>query len=169
MTLRTIVQPTEPAVSVEDAKAFLRVVHDEDDAMIGRMIAAAQDKAEQITGRALTARELEALFEPEERAALPMPPIIDILAVSDDEGDLEYETRVEHGLTVVDPERRDGQLAVRYQAGYETVPDAVVQWILVQVSSMYEQRESFGRGADTTPMFRTFVDHLLDSYRMRIV
>ena len=51
MELKPISGPAEEPVTLADAKLTLRVDHAEDDSRIQRMIGAAREAAEQITGR----------------------------------------------------------------------------------------------------------------------
>jgi uncharacterized phiE125 gp8 family phage protein len=63
MALRVVTPPVIRPVSLAEAKAFCRVTHDLDDAMIDAMIAAAVAACEQITGRALVEQTLELVLD----------------------------------------------------------------------------------------------------------
>lgn len=176
-----IVQTARPGgnpVDIEEAKQFLRVVNDEEDMLISSLISAATDKAEQITCRALAeteytyyADEVPAVFK------LPNPPLISVTSVQAlKDGvytDIDYtlnDSEVPAVIKISDTSSDDDDKAFKvvYTAGYKICPDAIKQWILVQVSTMYEQRETFSEKS-LSHMPRTFVDHLLDSYRVRMI
>ena len=85
MSVRVIVPP-QPIVSLADAKAFLRVDHQDDDTMITDLIMAAQsefDGPNGRLGRAAGAQTLEATFGRFCRfMPLPYPELTGILAVT---------------------------------------------------------------------------------------
>ena len=60
-------------------------------------------------------------------------------------------------------------LAVTYTAGYGTadnVPKAIKQWVLVDLATLYENREAvMNYGVNSVPY--AFVDGLLDPYRVQ--
>jgi uncharacterized phiE125 gp8 family phage protein len=70
-------------------------------------------------------------------------------------------------------------IRVRYRSGYSdsatesvqqlAVPEAIKQWILMQVSAMYDQREGLAAGVTVNELPGRFVDGLLDRYRILLV
>lgn len=195
MALRVVTPPVIRPVSLAEVKAFCRVTHDLDDAMIDAMIAAATTACEQITGRALVEQTLElALNEFPERIVLPSPPLQAVESIHYVDGD-GAEQALGSGAYVVSnssdfckafvlpvygmtwPATRDvpGAVRVRYVAGWPvtagspataTTPDAIRQWILCRVSGLYAQREAFVVGQAVGEMPRDFLDGLLDPYRV---
>ena len=67
-SLRVVTPPAKEPVSLADAKAHLRIDHDDDDALIPGYIAVARDRAEMFLNRALITRTLR-------YTAAPSPPI----------------------------------------------------------------------------------------------
>lgn len=71
-----------------------------------------------------------------------------------------------------------GAVRVRFVAGYGpteldeslNVPEAITQWMLLNVATLYENRESItaAPGRLTEVDFSTFCDSLLDDYRVRV-
>lgn len=59
-----------------------------------------------------------------------------------------------------------GTIILRVACGYDEVPEAIKQWILVRIGTLYEQRESFAVGANFNEFSRSFVDSLLDPYSL---
>jgi uncharacterized phiE125 gp8 family phage protein len=66
--LETLVPPVAEPVSLAEAKAWLRIGTDGDDAVLSRLIAAARARFEKETGRALMARTVRERFIPLPRA-----------------------------------------------------------------------------------------------------
>lgn len=90
MALLELVPPGAEPVSVAEARAWLRVGHGDEDALIASLIAAARQRVEQWTGRALIARTVRETLDdwPHARTdwrsravGLPAPPLIRVEAV----------------------------------------------------------------------------------------
>ena len=179
MRLKLVHPPENSPVGLDEAKAHLRVLTDAEDDYILSLIDAAVDKAQQITNRQLS----EATWELYDDAvpgevAIPKPPLVAVefvRAMRDGAyADIDYELDAvaEPAILRIDDTSCDdtaNAFVVRFRSGYGECPAAIKQWILVQVATMYEQRETYQSGTIVSKMPRTFVDHLLDSYRVRIV
>ena len=61
--INVIMAATEYPVSVADAKAALLVDHDQDDALIARLVASATEEAERLAGRSLVSRTVEVVLD----------------------------------------------------------------------------------------------------------
>lgn len=58
MSIRPITPPLAEPLALDDAKTFLRVTGDHEDALIGALIAAARERVEALTGKALVTRRV---------------------------------------------------------------------------------------------------------------
>ena len=178
MKLVQTAKPTNKPVSLDEAKTHLRVLHDEEDALIDMLISAATDKAEQITNRQLAQATYELYGDTVPSSVeLPKPPLVEVVSVQAMKDgiytDIDYtlDDKADPAVLYIDDTSSDDEkntFRVSYKAGYTQCPPAIKQWILVQIATMYEQRESYSE-KNVVNMPRTFVDNLLDSYRVRIV
>lgn len=180
----------DPVISVEDAKAWLRVEDDIEDEIIERAVLAVQGLLVPPAGwlgRALTTAEFR-LDLPcfGDRITIPAPPLqqIDSFEYRDHDGDMQT---VDSGLyrvtagepavlvrergaswpTDVDSTQPDA-VQISFTAGYglpADVPDAIKQWMLFQVSQIHDIRQPVivGNSVSETP----FIRHMLESYRVR--
>lgn len=170
-----VAPPTVEPVSVAEAKVQAIIEHDEHDDMVSRLIMAARQEAEQITGRALITQTWRQRGSSNGSAVeLRRWPVLEVVSVSDDRGELpESEWVAELGDSpVVEPvDRFDGVVTVIYKAGYGTDPEAVPapirQWILATTASLYEHRERAVTGTITAKL--EFLDGLLDTYMVHPV
>lgn len=79
----TVTPPDTEAVTLTEAKEHLRVIHDADDALIGRLITAAREHVENETGRALVAATYRQRFAMFDRPLwLPLWPVAEVMSVS---------------------------------------------------------------------------------------
>lgn len=151
MALLELAPPGAEPVSVSDARSWLRVVHEEEDALITSLIAAARERVEALTGRALIARGLCETLDDWPRARtdgrsgavrLPAPPLISVEAVriygaagapelwSADE--YQVDTRSDPGriiplapFSLPRPGRRAAGIEIDFTAGYGPDPQDV--------------------------------------------
>lgn len=181
-----VVTPPDPAdvVSLEEAKLHLHVTHNDEDALIPIYIAAALghiDGPGGWLGRCIGLQTLEARLDGFcSTIRLPYPEVIGIDSVTylDTAGaeqtvpDTDYETFGSNIAPVFGkawPAARAAREAVRiqYEAGYETVPDAIRAAILLMVGDMHANRATVVTGAiaAAVPMSTT-VENLLAPYRI---
>lgn len=190
-----VTPPDGYPVSLEQAKAHLRVDHDEDNTLIEAAIAAAVshlDGYSGILGRALVPQEWSeyAGFWPASRVvSLRLAPVIEIT---------EVRARVTDGSeTVLDPSAyrllagassrpmlifgvdaalpalhaAPDALTVSYRAGYEdadgnpAVPPAIISAILLMVGDLYKFPETVAQGTVSAVPMSTTVDQLLAPFR----
>jgi uncharacterized phiE125 gp8 family phage protein len=178
--LRIVTRAPVLAVSLERAKAHLRVDSTDDDELITAMIGAAVHYAEAYMGRALVDTTLDLVLDTFPAGRKPLllrrPPLIEFLGVfvADSDGD---ETEIE-GIVVDDvaePARliapdsgwptgtRAASIRIRYRAGYVSydaeasppatagdVPPDIAAAILLYVGSLYQVREDQTPGSMTT-------------------
>lgn len=174
MHLREIAPPAMEPVSLASAKAHCRVEHDEDDALLGRLIGAARGAAEDFLNRCLAMRTFELVLDdwPLVPFSLPMPPVVSVVEIGYTEQDGTtgivlpgtYFIGVSGRLALIDGASWptacllgvDG-VRIRYVAGYvstEDVPPQATQAILLTVGTWYEHREDIiaGTTVDELPM-----------------
>lgn len=183
MALKLIAAATALPISLIEAKAHMRIDASTDDTLITAMITAAGELAEQKTGRALTAQTweltLDAFPVAFELAKVPVSSVtsltyIDINGDSIVLGSSNYslDNACDYGHTYVVPaygvnwpatRAQINAVALRFVAGYTTVPESIKAWIKLQVGAMYENRER--EGAMQTHALG-FADSLLDRYKV---
>lgn len=171
-----VVEPPEPAVTLAEAKAHLRVDTSGEDAYIEGLIAAAQgwiDGPEGWLGRAIGVQTLEVRMSgfPGGVIALPYRPAIETTRIAYVDGDGE--------AAILDPEQYEtvgymvrpvfgaswpsaGEVRVRYRAGYDgrvheeggtgDAPPGIKHAILLLVGQWYAAREAVSVGAAVSEM-----------------
>lgn len=162
MTLR-LVTAVAPIISVADAKAHLRVLHDDDDGYISGLIGAAGDwlfGENSWLGRPAPASEWEltqATF-PTGRLDIPKPPLVSVDGVfympSDGGAEQEltgFRTLGEGGSGYILPAagsawpETDGEpdsVRIEFTAGYATLPASIKHAALLLIGHWYENREA---------------------------
>jgi len=181
MKLKLITAPTAMPVTLDDAKAFMRVLGNEEDTVITRAIQAATEKAEQITNRQLVQATYEGYLDGfASDVVLPKPPLMSVNGVSyvstagtvkaftDYEVDDVAEPAVIHFGSTPSDVRTTGvnNVIVNFTCGYESVPDAVASWVLSYATTLYENRQFKEVGVSGEVDFSEHLNHLLDSYRI---
>lgn len=172
-------------ISLEEAKNHLRVVFDDEDDYISALIIAARQMAEGRTNRTITQRVREQAFNSWCAMKLLKPPFVSVESVSYIDADgLEQvlspdsytaSTRREPAsIALTGPTRYSAPslasqgeaVIVRYTAGYPVgeVPAPIVQWMLLQIGSMYEHRESVIAGVSVTPLPEMYERMFLQPY-----
>ncbi len=192
MALTMVTGPAVEPVSVNEAKAHLRVDISDDDALIGGLITAARMHVEQNMKRALVAQTWELVMDRWPALGylrLPLPPLVSVTSIkyTDVDG---VEGTFDVGNYLVDTDREPGRIVlksaaswpavelrevggvrVRYVAGYGStagdVPRGIRQAILLLVGSMYENREETLVAQGVTVMRLPFgMEMLLSPYRI---
>lgn len=175
MSVVVITPPGEPVVSIEDAKAHLRVDFDDDNDYIEGLVAAATgmlDGPAGWLGRALVTQTLEWRGDDFGNCdiRLPFPPIAEVLSVAyDDESgaeqtipDTDYRLvgqpnmprlALAYGASWPPVRWQSESVRVQYDAGYgsaEDVPAPIKQAILLMVGHWYANREAVTIGQIAT-------------------
>ncbi|HVL75307.1 MAG TPA: head-tail connector protein [Noviherbaspirillum sp.] len=183
MNLRLVTPPDGELIPLNEVKTHLRVdsALTADDGLIQSLVTAAMQTAEHRTGRSLLPQTWElALDRFPEKIALDKPPIIEVESVKyvDANGDLQILPESDYLLDDFgEPGRlipayskswpmtreQPNAVRIRFRAGYENaaaVPQAIKQWILLTVGTMYENREGVvvGQSVQSLP----HIDGLLD-------
>jgi uncharacterized phiE125 gp8 family phage protein len=152
-------------VSVEEAKLHLRLQIDDDNAALGRLIAAARQYLEGICWRAFIHQTWDLYLDefPDEDIELAKGTLSSVTSITyvDDDGNTQTLATTEY---LVDAKREPGRIAlaygkswpstreqynavaVRFVVGYgalaSSVPDAIKQAILILVADLYGNRAS---------------------------
>lgn len=175
MTLTILAPPAEEPVSLAEAKAFLRVTHDAEDALIGRLVTAARQRIEAELGLALVetgfTETLDAWALTRTGAArLSRGPLLSVEEIRVDGEVLDedrYAARLatRPGLVAPDgaglpnPQSVHGGVEIDFTAGFgaaEDVPAPLCQAILVLAAHAYEHREDEAPLAPVEPWLRAF-------------
>jgi len=173
------VPSTELVVSLNLAKQHLRLDTDDgtDDDLIKHLIEVATERAEHQLGRSLLTKTYKTIAEHGDKIKL-VPNLIAISSVIVTNHDDSTTTLTgsdyllnQNSLVpeIVPMVLVEASIAVTYTAGYGTtdnIPKAIKQWVLVDLATLYENREAvMNYGVNSVPY--AFVDGLLDPYRVQ--
>jgi uncharacterized phiE125 gp8 family phage protein len=188
MTTTRITQPASEPITLAEAKAHLRLTHDDEDLLVSAMISAARAACEDRLQRTLITSSWKLTLP-----AFPLVPIIylamgDVQSVTtvtytDPDGAIQtlspsaYQLGRSNGRAVLVP--APGQswpatqvgvveaVSVQYVAGYgdaaASVPAPLKAWILLALGDLFENRQATSIG--NTVNLLPFADGLLDTYR----
>jgi len=190
MTLQLVAPPAVEPVTLSDAKAFLRIGTDHEDNLIMQLIAAARQRVEAETCRALVSRTYRETLDAWDGPAridasaclfrLPMPPLISVTSITIHDAD-NVGTVWDAANYVVDTASDPGRIAARsggfprpgravagieivfvagYGAGADDVPDALREAVLRLTADAYLNREG-----DSARFLPLAVQSLLAPYR----
>ena len=191
MSLQLVTPPAGEPVSLAEAKLHLRVDVDDDDSLIGSLIAAARQSAETLTGRQMITARWKLVLDafPGHAIFLAKCPVQSVVNIQylDMNGMSQTLPLVDYVVdTSCEPARitpifgktwpptlpQIGAVTITFDAGYgaaAAVPEGIKSWIKLRVGSLYAHREEMSilmRGRiDPLP----FVDGLLDPYRVALV
>lgn len=165
-----VTPPTWEPITLTEAKDFLRVTQDADDAQISEDIATARQHAETVTGRALVRRDFDFFldrFPPVIR--LPKPPLVTVASIKylDTSGNQQILAGTEYTIAKGEPVRirpafgktwplirhQHDAVEIRFTAGYassQAVPAKVRSWMLRHIADLYEIRQNTIIGAPVT-------------------
>lgn len=181
--------PAAEPLTVDQAKAQLRVDHTDDDGLIADHIAAARSHVEGVTGTRMVTQTVSMKTDTwADLGNLPVAPIqtLSSIAYVDTAGDVitlsasVYESRLDllEPAVVLKhqqawPQLQPGSLiTLTAVAGYGdagTQPPAVLQAIRLIVGDFYAQRESAGEGAVVSAQLAATVDSLLCNHRKHLI
>lgn len=176
------VAPTATILSLADVKDAMHIVHTDEDTLIQAYIDLAIEQAELYTNRQLAPATYELLNdELLTDFRLPKNPIQSITSVEymDDTGVYqvfsadEYYLYEDAGVGYIHfdtlPSYMDHKQAIKitFVSGYENVPESIINWMRIKVSTMYENRESLVIGVSVSDIGNNLVDKLLESYRIK--
>lgn len=179
--------PASEPVTLAEAKAHLRVDVTDEDTLITAMIVAARTAVEHIVGRKLITQSWSVSFDSfDELVFTDLSPIASVTSVkyTDTAGveqtlaNTEYallpgttaELIEAYGKTFPDTRNEPNAVRVVVVVGYgdaASVPQAIKQWLLVQIATMFDTRSAYAAaGRDVKVASLPYVDSLLDPYRV---
>jgi len=169
LTSKLITSGVTSGVTLAEAKGWLKVESDDEDTLIQALIDTAFMQVSQYTGRTFQAGAWETEFDyfPSKLKLDVMPIDITSIVVSySDENDVdqvldasEYFVRdpgpddfatIDFNGTMPNLYNKENAVVVAYDAGYDSLPAPVKTAILMQVATMFENRQTEIIGASTT-------------------
>lgn len=170
---------SDSAVALSNVKTFLRVLSNDDDALITSLVEAATLYAQRYTNTQIMSAPFE-LYTSSLTNGFKMPknPIKSItsIEVMGEDGIYvpftDFYTYMQNGVTLLHvdnlPTLKEHEEAVKitFTCGYDECPLDIVSWINVKVASLYEFREMYSNGV-ISEMPKSFVDCMLDQHRVR--
>jgi len=181
MKLKLITPTMSTPITLEQAKAYYRVIGDEENEVIERTITTAISKAEQKTNRQLMgASSYEGYMDTFPNAVvLPKPPFISLSKIEyvDIEGETQLwedyeiddfvEPAVLHFLSKpIDANGKLNSIKITFDCGYIDLPEPIVSWCLIYGLTLFENRENLVIGTIVSEKAKDYYNHLLDSYRI---
>jgi len=180
--LEVVTAPSAELVSLEMARAHLRVDGTDEDAYIASLVRRARAYAEHEAGRSFGTQTLKAtLAALSDAMPLPRGPVVSVSSVTYldanaarqtlssalyylDRSSLDAIVRRVPGASYPTQSVRVGGAEITYLAGaWGVLPEGAVQYILLLVGSMYEHREA---DVERAAMRHPFADRLLDAARV---
>jgi len=184
--MKTITAPLIEPVSLDLAKAHLRVTDASEDTLISLYIKSARETAEHRTGRTMIEQTLEfSLDNFADAIELPTSNVSEIVSVKYintsgtettlapssyylDSSSLTNWIIPAYGVPFPSTLGSANGVTIQFKAGYgataDLVPANVITWMLLAIGSMYAHRESVSDG-QTYELPKSFCDGLLDSVR----
>lgn len=184
MPIIKIADATVEPISLDEAKAHLRVDVPDEDALIASIIKAVRLACEAQTQRTLIETTWEQVHDAfPEAVCLRMPRVLQVLSVKylDESG---VEQTLAQADYIVDRDSEPGHIVpapgkawpataqvpnavrVRYTAGFgataQDVPQDIKLWMLLHIGHYFHNREASAKGIDPLP----FAEGLLDPYRV---
>lgn len=194
MPYRRTISPSVEPVSVNEAKAHLRIDGDDENAYVQALIVAAREYAEPLQGRAYITQTWEMVLDkkPGREIFLPRPPLQSVSSIvfTDKDG---VATTVSAADYIVDSVSQPGRVVLKddkdwpavelpaiggvkitFVAGYGAngalVPETIKQAILLMIGHWYSNREEVVLGGYNTPAKIPFAAHsLLQMERVTIL
>lgn len=168
-----VTPPATSPVSLAEAKAHLRVDHDDEDTLIQAIVDAATehlDGYDGILGRAIMPQTWAQQYSGFcGDMVLPFGPVQAVTSVAYDAETFEdyqllqdgrgYFLRVNDGASWPSA---SGPVTVTFEAGYSSVPSPIKAAILLHVGTLYEYRETMVENVKPSPAY----DALLAPYRV---
>ena len=169
-------------VSLADAKEYLRVDHDEDDAVIAALTSAACNSVAENVGRVLTAEQwivsIDSVYGDFE---FPLAPVQSVDAIEYFDADDQAQTadvsdfylfkdedkatlRAKAGKSWPATARRDDAISITFTVGMQSVPDGLISAAKMLLGHWYETRSAVSSG-QTSQEVPLGVQYLCDQAR----
>ena len=182
MQLIQTVVPTDEPITLKEMKEFLRVLHEDDDALIGLLIIAVREHIENITNRQLESATF-GLLSHNFTCKLPKGSLqsVEKIEYLNELGDYitlsasSYYSYIDNGIGYIEyldtPTLQTHREAVKitFIAGYATVPEAIKQYMKVKIATLYENREEYVIGVSISKFGSEFIENILSSYKIRSI
>lgn len=159
MKIVTISQSATPPITVAEFKAYAAIIHDDDDAMLPGIVAAAVQAVENHTGLYLSPRTVE-IRTASSLPEIPVGPVVDVLSVRAItrlsprvESDVAFSYGAADGALAIDYAPGALAYAVTVDAGYRIgeLPPALRTAALMLATDLYENRGAQVAGVTIAP------------------
>lgn len=165
--------PSQEPLSLERVKQDRVVTHDQHNEMFTGYIQAAREMCEGRTGRALITQEWQQTIAFNTASEIPLLkwPVQELVSVKADGVDIDLATLEflpGDDAIVIGSQLIGKRVQIVYRAGYGdagAVPEALKKWMLSQIGTMYEYRESEFVGVQSSR--NRFTDTLLSKFVVR--
>lgn len=186
MNLVQTVAPLSEPLSLEDAKTFMHILEDDEDALIESFISGAREYAENYTNRQLMTATFELTTDRfTQDKQFPKNPVksvtkIEYMDISgyyqildpskyyiygeNDVYKIHYENDVYRNIAIKDDKRA---VKITFISGYDVVPSGIIAYIRMAVSTMYENRESYVIGVSIDKNANPLLDKMLNMFRIQ--
>jgi len=184
MNLVQTVAPAAEPLLLADAKTFMHILENDEDALITSMIVSAREYAENYTNRQFEIATWELITE-DIYCGLTIPKstvteIVKIEYMDSDEAYQELSTDdyylyFEYGAAKLEfssiPSYKDDKRAIKitFKAGYTSVPSSIVSYLKTLVSTMYENRELYILGISIETYANPMIHKMLDMYKVKTI
>lgn len=183
--LKPVTAPVGNIVSLEEVKDQLRIEHNEHDVLLNSYIKVAQQQAEMKTGRALLTQTWDWLLDGFTSwwLEVPLSPLQSVTHIKYyDESNAQQtwlSTNYEIDAASMRPRispvngqsypvtyNRQQAIEIRLVVGFGTVPESIKLWLTAAVGEMYKTPEITVERQNVGESLSSFMDGLLDFYRM---